>query len=204
MPERHPLPDQPTHLPKIPDFPNARYGGYALPSAIAWQIVNDSPEQARARLPGIANHPHRYLAISGGGDDGAFGAGLLNGWTASGTRPEFDIVTGISTGALAAPFAFLGPAYDAALRQAFTGYSTEDLIRKRSMLTFLTGDSAVDVSGLKSVLAKFMNEEMVRAIALEYAKGRRLYIGTTNLDTGHAVLWDITPLPQVVNHRRSS
>jgi len=193
VPERHPLPEAPTHMPQIPDIPDVRNWDDEMPRA-ATRILNESAEQVRARLPAMANHPHRYLAISGGGANGAFGAGLLAGWTASGTRPEFDLVTGISTGALGAPFAFLGPAYDAKLKEAYTSYSTKDLIRQRSKLEFLTGDSAVDASGLKSVMAKYINEEVVRSIAAEHAKGRRLFIGTTNLDASRAVLWDITAI----------
>ena len=78
----------------------------------------------RTRLP-----PVYYLAVSGGGDDGAFGAGLLNGWSETGTRPEFKMVTGVSTGALIAPFAFLGPSYDAALREVYTTMTPDSIFR---------------------------------------------------------------------------
>jgi hypothetical protein len=82
--------------------------------------------------PGAANEPGvqpkaAYLAISGGGANGAFGAGFLNGWTAAGTRPEFKVVTGISTGALIAPFAFLGPEYDEVLHRFYTTLRSENI-----------------------------------------------------------------------------
>jgi predicted patatin/cPLA2 family phospholipase len=190
VPERHPLPEAPKELPEVHGIPDARFWGDAQ-AAMASKLAQASPEEARARNPGIANHPHNYLAISGGGANGAFGAGLLNGWTASGTRPEFDLVTGISTGALAAPFAFLGPAYDAKIKEAYTSYSTKDIVRKRGTIEFLTGDSAADSAPLKSMLDKYMTDEVMRAIAAEWNKGRRLFIGTTNLDASRAVLWNI-------------
>ena len=87
-------------------------------------------------LPSIA-----ILAISGGGDNGAFAAGFLNGWTKAGTRPQFKLVTGISTGALIAPFAFLGPAYDEKLKQLYTSISFKDIAKKRSMMSVMTNDA---------------------------------------------------------------
>ena len=69
------------------------------------------------------DRPHNYLVVSSGGVDGAFGAGLLVGWTAAGTRPEFQIVTGVSTGATIATLAFLGPEYDDSLRQVYSSYT---------------------------------------------------------------------------------
>jgi Patatin-like phospholipase len=74
--------------------------------------------------------PAVYLAVSGGGDNGAFGAGLLNGWTAAGNRPEFKLVTGVSTGALIAPFAFLGPAYDDKLKKVYTTITPKDILTR--------------------------------------------------------------------------
>jgi hypothetical protein len=94
------------------------------------------------RFPGIYGRPHAYLALSGGGENGAYGAGLLNGWTASETRPEFTMVTGISTGSLIAPFAFLGPEYDDELTEVYTQYSTKDLLRKRPLLSIVSAASA--------------------------------------------------------------
>src|SRR5206468_7743501 len=88
--------------------------------------------------------PASYLAISGGGDNGAFGAGLLGGWTKAGTRPTFKLVTGVSTGALIAPFAFLGPAYDAQLKSMYTAISLKDIATTRSMFSVVFGDSMAD------------------------------------------------------------
>ena len=119
----------------------ARMWGDERPSFVEeWHVK--SREDLQAEFGGVMGREHNYLAISGGGQHGAFGAGLLVGWTAAGTRPEFTLVTGISTGALIAPFAFLGPAYDAQLKEVYTIYSTEDLIKRRHILTTITGDSA--------------------------------------------------------------
>ena len=132
-----------------------------------------------------------YLAISGGGANGAFGAGLLAGWTAAGNRPEFAIVTGVSTGALIAPFVFLGPEQDAQLRKFYTTTSTEDIITKRTILSILRGESISDSEPLRDTLSEIFDQQMLAAIAAEHSKGRRLFVGTTNLDAGRPVIWDI-------------
>jgi predicted patatin/cPLA2 family phospholipase len=131
------------------------------------------------------------LAISGGGDKGAFTAGLLAGWTEAGTRPEFQTVTGISTGALIAPFAFLGPEYDDTLRELYTTVSTKDLAVQRSWLSVLVSDSVMDVTPFKEMLAKYVDEELLRAVAREHNRGRLLLIGTTNLDADLPVIWNM-------------
>jgi predicted acylesterase/phospholipase RssA len=132
-----------------------------------------------------------FLAISGGGDKGAFTAGLLAGWTESGTRPEFIMVTGISTGALIAPFAFLGPDYDDTLREVYTSYSTDDLADKRSVASLLYSDSVLDVTKFRALLSRYITEDLLRAVAREYDRGRMLLIGTTNLDADLPVIWDM-------------
>ena len=131
------------------------------------------------------------LAISGGGEDGAFGAGLLVGWTAAGTRPEFKVVTGISTGALTAPFAFLGPAYDEQLEEVYTSISAEDVLLRRSVLAAVLDDALADTAPLRSLIARHVDEALLDAIAAEHAAGRVLLIGTTNLDAQRPVIWDI-------------
>ena len=113
-----------------------------------------------------------YLAISGGGDNGAFAAGLLNGWTAAGTRPEFKLVTGISTGALIAPFAFLGPKYDATLKEVYTTISPKDVIEPRRSVKGVLGDAMADNAPLWKLTRKSVTEELLKEVAAEYAKGR--------------------------------
>ena len=135
--------------------------------------------------------PADFLAISGGGEDGAFGAGLLAGWTQSGTRPEFKIVTGVSTGALTAPFAFLGPKYDQQLKALYTTINAEDVLTKRGLLAGLFQDALADNAPLQKLVAKYVTEDMLREIAAEHAKGRSLLIGTTNIDARRPVIWNI-------------
>ncbi len=132
-----------------------------------------------------------YLAVSGGGDNGAFGAGLMNGWTETGTRPEFKMVTGVSTGALIAPFAFLGPDYDAALREVYTTMTPEKVYRARGLSAALFDDAMADTSPLAAMIARYADQKMLDAIAREYQKGRLLMIGTTDLDAQRPVIWNI-------------
>ena len=142
-----------------------------------------------------AHHGHLstnyFLAIYGGGDDGAFGAGLLAGWSARGDRPVFGLVTGVSTGALSAPFAFLGGEYDAKLKKVYTDTSSGDIFNKRSLLAAVANDAMTDTTPLRNMIASFVDETMVRRIAEEYGKGRLLLIMTTNLDQGRSVIWNI-------------
>jgi hypothetical protein len=142
--------------------------------------------------PGGRLPPAHYLALSGGGDNGAFGAGLLTGWSESGTRPEFDVVTGISAGALIAPFAFLGPAYDPQLRSVFVDVAPADIIIVGRILTaVLFGEAIADTSPLARLIDRHADQAMLEAIAREYRRGRLLLIGTTNLDVRRPVVWNI-------------
>ena len=138
--------------------------------------------------------PAYFLAISGGGDNGAYGAGFLNGWTAAGTRPEFKVVTGISTGALIAPFAFLGPKYDHVLEKVYTTSSQKDIFKKRGIAAWLFGDSMADTRPLASVIESYVTRALLDEIAAEYAKGRILLVGTTNLDSLEPVIWNMTAI----------
>jgi predicted acylesterase/phospholipase RssA len=135
--------------------------------------------------------PLSYLALSGGGADGAYGAGVLNGWTAAGTRPKFAAVSGVSTGALIAPFAFLGPAYDAILRDIYTSGIAESLLNTPSIVHALFGSGLFGNTHLRELVARYVGQDMLAAIAAEHAKGRKLLIVTTNLDTQRTVIWDM-------------
>ncbi|CAN5922391.1 patatin-like phospholipase family protein [soil metagenome] len=143
----------------------------------------------RANLP-----PVTYLAVSGGGDNGAFGAGLMNGWTEAGTRPEFKMVTGVSTGALIAPFAFLGRDYDGALRELYTTMTAARVFRARGLTAALFDDAMADTTPLAEIIARYADDKMFAAIAREYGEGRLLMIGTTNLDSQRPVIWNIGAL----------
>ena len=133
-----------------------------------------------------------FLAISGGGDDGAFGAGLLVGWSERGDRPPFDVVTGVSTGSLAAPFAYLGQSYDPQLREVYTNITDDDVLRQRGVIMgTLASDAMADSAPLRAMIERHLDEQMIRRIAEEYQKGRLLFILTTNLDQGRPVIWNI-------------
>lgn len=151
-----------------------------------------SMEDLEQRYAGIMHREHNYLVISGGGANGAYGAGVLKAWSELGTRPEFTIVTGISTGALSAPFAFLGSNYDAKLEELYTTLDTTQLINTRSLFSLFGADSVVDTTPLSRVLAEVVDDEMIAALAREYQKGRILSVGTTNMDAGRPVVWNLT------------
>ena len=136
------------------------------------------------RLLSAANGP--WLAISGGGSDGAYGAGVLTGWTESGTRPEFSVVTGVSIGALIAPFAFLGPRYDEEVHKNFTTIGAADIFEDRT-----TRDSLFDFWPLKRLVEDRITAKLLSEIAAEHARGRRLFVVTTNLDSGRRVVWNM-------------
>ncbi|MBB4305590.1 hypothetical protein GGD81_004671 [Rhodobium orientis] len=136
------------------------------------------------------------LALSGGADDGAYGAGFLNGWAQAGTRPEFTVVSGISTGALIAPYAFLGTAYDDKLKRMFTEIERQDIFVVRA-LSGLFGASFADNTPLKKMVEEQVTPELLSAIAAEHAKGRRLLLATTNLDAQRMVVWDMGRIAEV-------
>lgn len=138
--------------------------------------------------------PLHFLALSGGGDGGAFGAGVLNGWTLTGDRPEFSIVTGVSTGALIAPFAFLGSEFDEQVREAYLSASPETIYLRDFFTVFdgITGGTAlVDNLPLRQRVEAFLTEGVLAKIATAHRQGRRLYISTTNLEAERGVIWDI-------------
>src|SRR5262249_9179198 len=128
--------------------PNARY----FADTQAGEMVKEAyaalarERQARGLAPGAPPPPANLPAASGGGDNGAYGAGLLIGWTERGDRPEFKLVTGVSTGALIAPFAFLGPGYDEVLRKVYTDVTPSDIFESRSLLTAVFNDALSDTT----------------------------------------------------------
>ena len=142
----------------------------------------------------VRGHALNVLLLSGGGQNGAFGAGLLKGWRASGSRPEFDVVTGVSTGALLATHAFLGtPADDAVLEELFTGVTSDDIYKERSLLSLVGGaTSLLETDPLEALIAKTITPEVLERVAAEHAKGRRLVVGTTNLDYNQTWAWNMS------------
>jgi predicted acylesterase/phospholipase RssA len=130
------------------------------------------------------------LALSGGGANGAYGAGLIYGWTKTGQRPRFQIVTGVSAGALTAPFAFLGPAWDEQLRRMYYGDEIHHLLQTRGLFA-LFGSGFYRKSPLEHLVRGYVTDDVLRAVAAEQAKGRRLLVATTNLDTEQLIVWDL-------------
>lgn len=141
--------------------------------------------------PDPAARPGKFLALSGGGMYGAYSVGVLNGWTAAGTRPRFDVVTGVSTGALVATYAFLGTEYDATMAQLYTTVTDRDIYRKRPRPALLFSDAAASSEPLKRLIEAQVDDAIIAGVARGHAEGRRLYVGTTNLDTRRLVVWDM-------------
>lgn len=135
-------------------------------------------------------HATNLLVLSGGGANGAYGGGLLYGWSESGNRPVFDVVTGVSTGALAAPFAFLGSEWDEKLREAYTSGQSDNLISARSFAAAFN-PSLFSNRRLHDLVESYVSPELLAAVAREHANGRRLLVVTTNLDTQESVIWDM-------------
>jgi len=154
--------------------------------AVRWEQEQRAKAGETGPLP-----PAHFLALSGGGDNGAFGAGLLNGWTAAGTRPQFKVVTGVSTGALTAPFAFLGQKYDPVLKEIYTTISSKDVLEDRNFLAAVLADAMADNAPLWKLTKKYVTEQLLQEIAAEHAKGRLLFVGTTNLDARQGVIWNM-------------
>ena len=134
--------------------------------------------------------PVTILALSGGGAGGAFGAGAVAGLTRAGTRPTFDVVTGVSAGALVAPYAFLGPTWDAQLLDAFTSAAGDNLLRSRG-LGVIFGSSVYSGRPLRQLIDAYVTDDMIRAIAREAAEGRLLLVATTDVASGESVIWDL-------------
>lgn len=178
----------------LTSIPDARFFPDRDPETFV-RIMAAAVERERvSRLglpPGTPLPPVSYLAVSGGGGDGAFGAGLLVGWTESGTRPTFKYVTGISTGALIAPFAFLGSDYDPILRETYTQVTDDNIFKKRDITALMFSDAMADTTPMAEMVSRYVTRDLLDRIAAEYAKGRILFIGTTNLDAREAVYWNM-------------
>jgi hypothetical protein len=195
---RNALPEQYSGKAKIKGMPQVR--DYAVAMTGYYQHdFEESLKQKISSMPeghNIEDHVFKILAISGGGANGAFGVGLINGWGASGTRPVFTLVTGISTGALIAPFVFLGGEYDTELGRLFTSVNSDDIFKQKSFFGILSSligssDALADSQPLADLLTEHLDEEMLGEIAKAHSEGRRLLIATTNLDARKLVVWNM-------------
>jgi predicted patatin/cPLA2 family phospholipase len=198
--ERNPVPLADGARATIPGMPDVRAWAGAPSEAMARDFAL-SFEQERAgtfvrRADGRTVYPQ--LALSGGGPNGAFSAGFLKGWTDSGQRPVFKIVTGVSTGAMIAPFAFLGPAYDERIEHFYTTTATRDVFSMPRSLLFqvLRGESIADSAPLAALIASDLDMSLLQRIAAAHAEGRRLYIGTVDLDAQRFVVWNMGLIAQ--------
>jgi predicted acylesterase/phospholipase RssA len=171
--------------------PARPYPPLEVPASARLVEANSSPASAGPEIVPVSHAPRNILVLSGGGMNGAYTAGVLKGWTASGSRPPFDVVTGVSTGALIAPFALLGPAYDDALQRAYTRVRDRDIFRQRPLLSLAWADSLADSSPLRKHIEAEITPDVLAGVARAHAEGRRLYVGTTNLDTQQLVVWDL-------------
>jgi len=200
------VPEAQQDLARIPGLGKVRYRQGSLDDiqALEMEALESVQREAAYRqsqsmpdeLP-----PANFLAISGGGDKGAFAAGLLNGWSKTGNRPEFKLVTGVSTGGLIAPFAFLGEPYDQRLTDLYTEVHPEDIMDPRSIPAAVFSDSLADNAPLWKLIRNEINRDFLDRIAAEYKKGRLLLLGTTDLDARKGVIWNMSRIASVDDPR---
>jgi hypothetical protein len=178
----------------IPHLPDVRAWA-GQPSAImerdlAASFDQESPEDFPPGAGGVVYYAH--LVLSGGGPNGAFGAGFLNGWSTTGTRPVFKIVSGVSTGALMAPFAFLGPSYDETLRRLYTTIASRNIFQLLSIIPqLLAGESLADSGPLVALIDRYVDNALIAQVADAHRRGRRMYVGTVDLDAQRLVVWNM-------------
>jgi predicted acylesterase/phospholipase RssA len=194
LPERGPaVPLDRTGQATVLGIPNERFFPALGIDALEAEFIAALERQRRARgLKSLADMPQlQLLAVSGGGENGAFGAGLLCGWSVQGTRPTFDLVTGISTGALTAPFAFLGSDYDPQLRAVYTETAPHQILLKRALTAALFDDAMADNAPLFETISRYVDARMLAGIAAGYDAGRLLLIASTNIDAQVPVIWNV-------------
>ncbi|MBI2253175.1 MAG: patatin-like phospholipase family protein [Proteobacteria bacterium] len=165
----------------------------AKPSSIYAGVITVPGDNMIRYLERKRGHALNLLSLSGGGQNGAFGAGFLKGWRERGNRPQFDIVGGVSTGALLATHAFLGtPADDATLEEMYTQVTNADIYTDRGILSLLSADSLKDTTPLRAMIAKYVTAETLKRVAAAYDENRMLFVGTTNIDYGQTWVWNMT------------
>ena len=192
-PVRNPVPFEYYHQAEVIDMPGVRVWGDSRSKLLHDDVVQSMKDEKSGLFPRGPEGELQYagLAISGGGDHGAFGAGYLKGWSDSGTRPKFKIVTGISTGALIAPFAMLGSEYDEILKTSYTTITADDIFEMRHITSALWGESLADYHPLLDLVHDVVTNEVIDAIGRAHIDGQRLFIGTTNFDAQRPVIWNM-------------
>ena len=192
-PTRNPVPLEYYHQAEVVDMPGVRVWGDEKSELLHNDVVQSIKNEKAGLFPRGPGGEIQYagLAISGGGDHGAFGAGYLKGWSDSGTRPDFKIVTGISTGALIAPFALLGSDYDAILKESYTTITADDVYKMRHITSAFWGESLADNHPLLDLVHNVVTDEVIDAVGKAHKDGQRLFIGTTNFDAQRPVIWNM-------------
>lgn len=178
---------------EVPGFPDVRAWAGRISEAFQEDMQLSMSQEGDVFLDRTKDkYVYSVLALSGGGSDGAFGAGVLKGWTKNGRRPPFKLITGISTGALTAPFAFLGEEYDIKLEDIYSHLSTPDILELLGVFKFLNNpESFASTEPLQQLLEDVITEDLLRAIANKHRQGYRLYIGTTHLDAQQLMIWNM-------------
>jgi len=179
---------------EIPGFADVRAWSGRISEDFQADFVQSVRDERHGEFPTDEDGIPIYegLALSGGGSNGAFGAGFLYGWSQTGLRPEFKLVTGISTGALIAPFAYLGSDFDEELKEVYTTITSEDIMQKRSIFSILSrSESLAKTDPLTQLVEQYISEDTLRAVAERHDRGHRLYIGTTHMDAQHLVVWNM-------------
>jgi predicted acylesterase/phospholipase RssA len=177
-----PPPTQPQLPPRVP-FTAAEDAVASIPGIPTARFWVDSDTDFKNALP---PQPGPWLVLSSGGEDGAFGAGLLSGLADASKRPDYAVITGVSTGALMAPFVFAGSHYDEALRKEYTNVTAADIFEAGK-----TGESFVDSWPLRDLIAKEITPQLLADVAKEHRNGRRLFVVSTDLDTERCVVWNL-------------
>ena len=190
---RNPVPTEKIDEAETAGYSDIRAWGREFNEAFQKDVILSAKQEGKNDFPRTADGKLKYsiLILSGGGENGAFGAGVLYGWTKSGKRPKFKLVTGISTGALIAPFAFLGPKYDEKLKQVYTEISGKDIYEAKNIFSVISDESVADSMPLKNLVKASVTDEMIKEIGKAHQAGRRLYIGTTYLDADRLVVWNM-------------
>jgi hypothetical protein len=181
----------------IPGMPDIRSDIDNPDSPVIQKSLMDSfKEESESDYPadalGIRTYP--VLAVSAGGPKGAYGAGFIRGWSKEGSRPVFKVITGVSSGAIIALCVFLGKDYDDPLEKFFTTMSTKDIMKQKNFLSILLGNSLANPAPLAKKIASIVDEKLVARVAEEHRRGRRLFMGTVNLDAQKFVVWDMGAL----------
>ncbi|MCU0761341.1 MAG: patatin-like phospholipase family protein, partial [Steroidobacteraceae bacterium] len=185
-------------LAQVPGLEDVRYiVGHEPDMARLRHEIEDTWRRQRQALgagvgPAATLPDADLLALSGGGDGGAYGAGLLSGWSRAGNRPEFALVSGVSTGGLIAPFAFLGPKYDPLLEAFYTRTPRREIVRTRHLLSAVTNDAIDDTAPLRALIVRFVTRALLDEIGAQYERGRQLWISTVDIDARRRVIWNMT------------